>query len=109
VSTVRLRDQITSRARTVLLVLLAASALIFVIACSNVANLILARSVRRESELAMRAALGASAGAFGERSSRKPGLVRHRRRARGADRARPMVAVLASTPRAFGVARSTSH
>jgi predicted permease len=59
-----LRDQITSRARTVLLFLLAASALIFVIACSNVANLILARSVRREGELAVRAALGASAGAL---------------------------------------------
>ena len=58
---IRLRDQITARARTILWVLLAASALVFVIACSNVANLILARSVRRESELAMRAALGASA------------------------------------------------
>jgi hypothetical protein len=43
-----LRDQITSRAKTVLLVLLGASLLIFVIACSNVANLILARSVQRE-------------------------------------------------------------
>src|SRR5437016_12510553 len=59
IDAVRLRDQITSRARTVLWVLLAASALIFVIACSNVANLILARSVRREGELAIRAALGA--------------------------------------------------
>jgi putative ABC transport system permease protein len=59
-----LRDQITSPARTVLLVLLAASALIFVIACSNVANLILARSVQREGELAVRAALGARAGAL---------------------------------------------
>jgi predicted permease len=59
-----LRDQITSPARTVLLVLLAASALIFVIACSNVANLILARSVQREGELAVRAALGAGAGAL---------------------------------------------
>jgi predicted permease len=59
-----LREEITSPARTVLLVLLAASALIFLIACSNVANLILARSVRREGELAIRAALGAGAGAL---------------------------------------------
>lgn len=60
----RLRDQMNSRARTVLLVLLAASLLMFVIACSNVANLILARSVQREGELAIRAALGASTAAL---------------------------------------------
>ena len=59
IEAVQLRDQITSPARTVLLVLLAASALVFIIACSNIANLILARSVRREGELAVRAALGA--------------------------------------------------
>ncbi len=51
-----LRDQITSGARTVLLVLLAASALVFIIACSNVANLILTRTVRREGERASRSA-----------------------------------------------------
>ena len=60
----RLRDQIAAPARTILLVLLAAAAVVFVIACSNVANLILARSVRREGELAVRAALGASHGAL---------------------------------------------
>jgi putative ABC transport system permease protein len=59
-----LRDQIAAPARTILLVLLAAAAIVFVIACSNVANLILARSVRREGELAVRAALGASHGAL---------------------------------------------
>ena len=64
IDAVRLRDQIISPARTVLLVLLAASALVFIVACSNVANLILARSVRREGELAIRAALGAGAGAL---------------------------------------------
>ena len=64
IDAVNLRDQIISPARTILLVLLAASALVFVVACSNVANLILARSVRREGELAVRAALGASTGAL---------------------------------------------
>jgi len=59
-----LRDQITSGARTVLLVLLAASGLVFIIACSNAANLILARTVRREGELTIRAALGASTSAL---------------------------------------------
>lgn len=59
VNTSMLRDQLTANARPVLIVLFAAALLIFVIACSNVANLVLARTVRRESELAVRAALGA--------------------------------------------------
>ncbi|HEX7778507.1 MAG TPA: ABC transporter permease, partial [Vicinamibacterales bacterium] len=59
-----LRDQITAPARTILLTLLAAAGVVFVIACSNVANLILARSVRREGELMVRAALGASRSAL---------------------------------------------
>ena len=60
----RIHDQINSRANTVLWVLFAASGLLFVIACSNVANLVLARTVRRESELAVRSALGANAAAL---------------------------------------------
>ena len=57
----RMHDQINSRANTILWVLFAASGLLFVIACSNVANLVLARTVRREPELAVRSALGANA------------------------------------------------
>ena len=60
----RLRDQIVAPARTVLILLLASAAIVFLIACSNVANLILARSVRRQGELAVRAALGATSGAL---------------------------------------------
>ena len=58
------RDQVTAPARPVLLLLLGAAAVVFVIACSNVANLIVARSIRREGELAVRAAIGASHGAL---------------------------------------------
>jgi predicted permease len=60
----RMHDQINARANTILWVLFAASGLLFVIACSNVANLVLARTVRRESELAVRSALGADTGAL---------------------------------------------
>jgi putative ABC transport system permease protein len=56
----RMHDQINSRANTILWVLFSASGLLFVIASSNVANLVLARTVRREPELAVRSALGAS-------------------------------------------------
>jgi putative ABC transport system permease protein len=60
VTAVPLRHELVSGARTMLLVLMAASVLVFIIACSNVANLILARSVRRQNELAIRSALGAT-------------------------------------------------
>jgi putative ABC transport system permease protein len=56
----RMHDQINAKANTILWVLFAAAGLLFVIASSNVANLVLARTVRRESELAVRSALGAS-------------------------------------------------
>ncbi|MBB6145358.1 putative permease [Silvibacterium bohemicum] len=60
----RMHEQINSRANTILWILFAASGLLFVIACSNVANLVLARTVRREPELAVRSALGASTAAL---------------------------------------------
>lgn len=56
----RMHDQINARANTILWVLFAASGLLFIIASSNVANLVLARTVRREAELGIRSALGAS-------------------------------------------------
>jgi putative ABC transport system permease protein len=70
----RMHDQINSRARTILWILLAASVLLFVIACSNVANLILARAVRREPEMAVRFALGAARSAL-RRTLLAEGLV----------------------------------
>jgi putative ABC transport system permease protein len=91
---VRLRDQITSRAKTVLLILMAASILVFVIACSNVANLILARTVRREGELAIRAALGANASALRRTLLAESLLLCVAGAALGVLSARPMVAIL---------------
>ncbi|HET7219256.1 MAG TPA: ABC transporter permease, partial [Vicinamibacterales bacterium] len=103
IDAVRLRDQIISPARTVLLVLLAASALVFVIACSNVANLILARSVRREGELAIRAALGASAGALRRTLLAESLLLCGAGAILGVLIAQPMVAVLAQYAARFSV------
>ena len=100
---VGLRDQITSSARTVLLVLLAASALVFVIACSNVANLILARSVRRQGELAVRAALGASNWALRRTLLAESLLLCGAGALLGIALARPMVAVLARYASRFSV------
>src|SRR6516225_4169393 len=95
IDAVNLRDQIISPARTILLVLLAASALVFVVACSNVANLILARSVRREGELAIRAALGAGAGALRRTLLAESLMLCVGGAALGVLAARPMVSVLA--------------
>jgi putative ABC transport system permease protein len=103
IDAVRLRDQITSRAKTVLLVLLAASILIFVIACSNVANLILARTVRREGELGIRAALGASNSALRRTLLAESLVLCGSGAALGILIARPMVAILARYASRFSV------
>ena len=103
ITAVRLRDQITSKARTVLLVLLIASGLVFLIACSNVANLVLARTVRREGELAVREALGASAGALRRTLLAESLLLCGSGAVLGVLLARPMVAVLARYASRFSV------
>jgi putative ABC transport system permease protein len=103
INAVGLRDQIISPAKTVLLVLLAASALLFIIACSNVANLILARSVRREGELAIRAALGAGTGALRRTLLAESLLLCGVGAILGVLIARPMVAVLARYASRFSV------
>jgi putative ABC transport system permease protein len=103
ISAVKLRDQLTSGARTILLVLMAASILVFVIACSNVANLILARTVRRENELGIRAALGAGTGALRRTLLAESLLLCVAGATIGILIARPMVAMLARYASRFSV------
>jgi putative ABC transport system permease protein len=103
ISAKMLRDQITSGARTVLLVLLAASSLVFIIACCNVANLILARTVRREGEFAIRAALGASTAALRRMLLAESLLLCGAGAAIGVLSAQPLVSVLARYASRFSV------
>ena len=86
-----LKDEVVGGVGDMLWILMATIGIVLLIACANVANLMLVRSESRRQEFAVRTALGAGRGQIArEVSGREPGALAHRRRAgRGARVRRP--------------------
>jgi predicted permease len=64
VTVIPIHEAVTGQVRTSLLVLFAAVGVLLIIACSNIANLLVARSANRRREIAIRTTLGAGRGAI---------------------------------------------
>ncbi|MEM7585839.1 MAG: ABC transporter permease [Acidobacteriota bacterium] len=75
VSAVPLKEVLTQQARPTLLILLGTTGLVLLIACANVANLTVARMLRRQREMAVRASLGASRGRLLAQTLLESGLL----------------------------------